>query len=229
MPPRYGTPGACDDRFWAWSLEPGAEDTGRYMLRVIEYPGIETGPTSKQIFTKQTPLTVEVDMGETARSEALGKSLLKRLQGQGFTIGKGEWILRATSEVKSSETNLTMKGWGSKVNVPEVAVHFKLYSPEGELAHSTGTTLVLGTGSKYFSGQRQVSQKGIEITLEFTWEFPDRNPREAILDELLETLGAGGAGSELRLPAPIGKFQGKYDLLPMTANAVFAPVPPPGN
>ncbi|MCC7419371.1 MAG: hypothetical protein IT428_03725 [Planctomycetaceae bacterium] len=43
-----------------------------------------------------------------------------------------------------------------------------------------------------------------------------------------EDIGTGGGRSdELRLPAPIGKFQGKFDLLSMTANAVFPPVPAP--
>lgn len=215
LPPQNLIPGSPDGRMWTWGLEPGAEDSRRYMLRAVEFPGIETGPTSAQIFTKATPLRVEVDMGDKTRSEVLGKNLLKALQAQGFTIGKGDWTLKATCDVKSSDTNLSMKGWGGKVNVLEVALHYKLFSPEGELAHATGMTLQLGTGSKYFRGQRQVSQKGIEITLELTWEFPDRNPREAIIEELLEDIGTGGVRSdELRLPAPIGKIHGKFDLLP---------------
>ena len=84
----------------------------------------------------------------------------------------------------------------------------------------------LGTGSKFFKGQKVVGRKGIEVELELTWEFPDKNPREAILQELFDGLARGGPFPG-DLPAPIGKFQGKYQTLPVVRDAVFPPVPPP--
>ena len=71
----------------------------------------------------------------------------------------------------------------------------------------------------------RVEVQGIEVELELTWEFPDKNPREAILQELFDGLARGGPFPG-DLPAPIGKFQGKYQTLPVVRDAVFPPVPP---
>jgi hypothetical protein len=224
-------PGSPDARIWAFGPEPGAEDSGRGMLRPLELPGYASGPADRSfVFTKQTPLLVEVDMGEEERSRGFGKNLLKSLQSDGFTIGKGGWTLQATCEVKPTDVNLKFKGgWGGIVNVPRVLVHIKLYAPDGELAHTTGKTLDMGTGSKYFRGQREVSKKwegGLQITeLEFTWEFPDQNPREAIATELLDNLAKQG---DLHLVSSLAKFKGKYEITPILVDAVFPPVPPPG-
>jgi hypothetical protein len=222
-------PGSPDTRIWAFGPEPGAEDSGRGMLRPLELPGYTSGPADPSfVFTKQTPLLVEVDMGEEERSRGFGKNLLKSLQSDGFTIGKGGWTLRATCEVKPTDTNLKFKGgWGGVVNVPRVLVHYKLYAPDGELAHTTGSTLELGMGSKYFRGQREVSKKfkgGEQITeLEFTWDLPNSNPREAIVTELLDNLIKQG---DLRLVSSLAKFKGKYEITPILVDAAFPPVPP---
>jgi len=201
------------------------------MLRPLELPGYATAYADRaSVFDKQTPLLVEVDMGEEGRSRSFGKNLLKSLQSDGFTIGKGGWTLRASCEVKPTDTNLKFKGgWGGVVNVPRVLVHWKLYAPDGELAHTTGSTLELGMGSKYFRGQREVSKKfkgGEQITeLEFTWDLPNSNPREAIVTELLDNLVKQG---DLHLVSSLAKFKGKYELLPILVDAAFPPVPPPG-
>jgi hypothetical protein len=228
--PEGPLPGSPDGRIWAFGPEPGAEDSGRGMLRPLELPGYATAYGDRaSVFDKQTPLLVEVDMGEEGRSRSFGKNLLKSLQSDGFTIGKGGWTLRASCEVKPTDLNLKFKGgWGGVVNVPRVLVHIKLYAPDGELAHTTGSTVEMGTGSKYFRGERKVSEKwerGEKITeLEFTWDLPDQNPREAIVTELLDNLAKRG---ELRLVPSVVKFQGKYQLPPAVTDVAFVPVPPP--
>ncbi len=229
MPINAGPMGdSPDGRLWAFGPDPAdeyavaKEQKWRIFVRPMELPGYETVPSDPRVvFTKQTPLTVVVDLGNDERNRAFGLNLMQSLQGQGFTIGKGGWTLRATCEVKPSETNLKMKGWaGGFVNVPIVHVSWTLYAPDGELAHKTGIALQLGEGSKYYKGSRVVSKTATTIEMEWTWEFPDRNPREAITNELLEGVAKRG---DVKLVQGLAKFEGKYEITPILKNAVLSP------
>ena len=219
--------GATDGRLWTFGPENPHESTQvqRMMLRRVEYPGYADGPTNPaDVFTRETPLTVEVDMGEKSRSEAFGKNLVRNIHAQGFKIGTGGWTLRATAAVQDTDASLTMKEWGNKVSIPRIQVSYKLYAPNGELAHTTGEGLEFGTGGKYFTGQKKTQKTWDTVEIEFNYEFKDKDPHTAMTDELLEALTRAGS---VRLNADIGKVRGKYELLPLAVETQYAPVPTP--
>lgn len=214
-------PGSPDGRMWAFGPDDADPNRSRVMLRPLDFPGYAGDATDLAfVFNRTTPLVVEVEMGEEGRSRAFGQNLLRSLQAQGFQIGEGGWTLRASCELGPSESFLTMKGTGGRVNVPQIVIHWKLYAPDGELAHTTSTT-ELPSGAQSYQGQEIVSQKGIEIEVEHTWEF-DGDPHEVMVEELMKGLTTKG---DVRLVYPIGKFQGKYQLLPSEMHAIFLPVP----
>jgi hypothetical protein len=222
-------PGSPDGRAWSFGPEPGWEDprvqrgTTEVMLRPLDLPGYDSGPTDAAlVFSKKMPLTVVVDIGTEERSRQFGKNLVTFLQGEGYRIGKGGWKLHASCEVQPTEHYLTYKdGWGGFVNVPRIVVAWKLYAPGGELAHTTSVKSEFDQRSKYFQGTKVVGKQGPYTEIESTWEFPDKDPHEAMVEELLDGAARGGA---VRLPGMLGKFQGKYQPLPVTTNAVFPPV-----
>jgi hypothetical protein len=221
-------PSSPDGRLWSFGPEPGFEDLREQkgptlvMLRPLDLPGCDTTSADPAlVFTKKTPLVVEVDLGSEERGRQFGKSLVTFLQNNGFQIGKGGWRLRASYEVQETEHYMTFKGWlGGLVNIPRVAITWKLYAPDGEVAHSAAAKSEFGQQSKYYKGERIVGKQGPYIQVEWTWEF-DKPPRQAMVEELLD--GAAKSGGT-PLPPLLGKFQGKYQPLPVTTSAVFPPV-----
>jgi hypothetical protein len=119
-------PGSPDSRAWSFGPEPGWEDprvvrgTTDVMLRPIDLPGFDSGPTdAARVFTKKSPLAVVTDLGTEARSRQFGKNLVTFLQSGGYPIGKGGWKLRASCEVQPTEHSLTYKeGWGGARHCP---------------------------------------------------------------------------------------------------------------
>ena len=150
----------------------------------------------------------------------------RRLQEEGFTIGPGGWTLRVWLEIRNTDQNLMFKGGIGAVNIPQVATQYRLVSPAGEEAFRHGDVAGLGTGSKYFQGVKVIDRKPFEVTEEYTWNFKDKSPREAMIEEMLEQARGQGIGA-LRLPDRYGKFQGKYQYLPVQASAVFPPAARP--
>jgi hypothetical protein len=100
-------------------------------------------------------------------------------------------------------------------------VTWNLHAPDGELAHTTSVKSEFDQRSKYFQGTKAVGKQGPYTVMESTWEFPDKDPHEAMVEELLDNAARGGA---VNLPGMLGKFQGKYQPLPITTNAAFPPV-----
>jgi hypothetical protein len=222
--------GSPDGRVWAFGPDPGndfsnqpraAEDVA---LRPVFFPGADRLPTDPaDVFSRQTPLRIEVDMADAAASRQRAEAIARHFQGQGFTIGPGGWTLRVWVEARDGPNFLHYKNGFGFVNVPEVVSKFRLVSPSGEVARQHADTAVFGTNSKYFKGVEVVGKKAGRINKEYTWEFPNKAPRQAMIEELLEQARQAGPGRFL-LPTQFAMVQGRYQQLPIMTAAVFPPV-----
>ncbi len=222
-------PSSPDNRTWGFGQEPGDEAPRginmprRMALRPIQYDGFDTGPPDlKHVYTLDTPILVQVDLGSEPRSRKYGDNLVKFMAGNGRKIGRDGWKLKVSYEVKDSGRKMVFKGWlGAAIDIPKLVVHSRLYDCDGELAHEFSMASEFGENSKYSQGTKQVGREGMLIKFETSFDFGGKPPRQAMIEELLEGLANGG---QAQLPVVRGKFRGKYTDLPVTTSPSFPPV-----
>jgi DNA-directed RNA polymerase subunit RPC12/RpoP len=222
--------GSPDGRVWAFGPEPTAEAPAKHRaaevlsLRPLELPGHDSGTTNPaEVFSTRAPLRVEVDVGEAGASRRRAEAIVRHLQGKGFTIGPKGWTLRVWVEVRDGKGFLQYKGGIGTVNVPEVVTEFRLISPTGEVALSFSDMAAFGVNTRYFKGVKVVPREGLRGAEEHTWDFRDKSPRQAMIEEMLELARGSGAG-RLLLPARLAKVRGRYQSGLNMTTAVFPPV-----
>ncbi|HEX5103147.1 MAG TPA: hypothetical protein VFV87_05020, partial [Pirellulaceae bacterium] len=233
---------SADGRLWAIGIDPDDEgqraqpifdragrpsDPARQpklALRAVELVAYDTGPTSPaDLFTGATPITVEADLQNLEKSRELGQSEVALLQKNGFTVGKSQWRLRGDAEIFDSGSRFT-----NGVHLPAIRVHWRLTSPDGLEAWKNSRLLlwdeVLG---KYGVSSEVVKKKGPlgeeEYILE-KFDFQGRSPRQTIIDDLLEK--SGHYSTIEGLPKLMGKFNGRYQSLPVLTEVRYLPMNP---
>lgn len=208
-----------------WFKQPGqawnpANDP-RGALRPVELVAYDTGPASPQeLFTPQTPLTVEADLRKTERSQTLAKEQVTMLQKNGYTIGKSPWRLRADAEVFDSQSRFT-----NGEPIPAVRFTWRLFTPEGtETWKHSRNILFADVGGKYGVSEEVIREaKPFEegLILE-KYDFGGRNPREVLVEDMLDK--AMNFRTIEMFPRQTGKFNGRYQELPAQGEVRFPPM-----
>jgi hypothetical protein len=181
-------------------------------------------PNRQWVWTRSSPVRVEVDLGAPARSQPYAEQLAGLLQKQGFSIGPGGWSFRLTHEVIGTGKFLSLGSReGPEQQIPAVRFTWQLLDAEGKRAWMKQTySHFAGPASRYFTGATTEKVKGIHgFEMQTTYyNFGPLGMRAAIALEILEGQ-AQHAAIPGDLPQALLKGAGSYCELPV----LLKPVP----
>jgi hypothetical protein len=189
-----------DGRLWFRLAHPrpvGARSTGVWwQVTEAELLGSLAGRLAERpraaVFPRLHPVRVEADLGTAERGQAFARPVAEMLRKQGFAIGPKGWSLRVTHQVVNSTKELTRQ---IIIEVPQlipmVRLKWVLCDAEGNPVWQRDTAGQFAwTGSKYYKGSSRLPPKG-RAGMEWVkthFDFGGRPMREAIADEILDTL-----------------------------------------
>jgi WD40 repeat protein len=223
-PPRLSaTP---DGRLWVDvpNYRPSAERPGPRLWQTQRIPGPAAEADRLVLadgreYPLASPVRVEVDVGDRARSLEVARKLAGELQQRGFTIGPKGWALRVSHAVADSGRLFVTSSRDTKgTPIPMVHFTFQLLDPEGaEVWKAEKAGHFAQQGSKYFVkskvGMFARQQDPLASRIDY-YDFGSRGMHKAIVEEILERDGAN-----LALPAGVPKqflkAQGVYRIVPL--------------
>ncbi len=139
-------------------------------------------PNNKPIDLKGTPIRVLASIGTANDSKLLAERIAKKLEGQGFQIGKGGYTLKLERLIHGATTQLS-NDKGKTLSVPAMSVSIGLYDQKDKLIWSTQNQAYNFDQldkSRYLKSTRKNGNVIIR-----RYEFPN-DPRQAVLAELSE-------------------------------------------
>jgi hypothetical protein len=222
-------PGKTARSFGVWWATTEAELLGELAA------GLGKGPR-EAVFPRRFPVRVEASLGTPERGQTFARLVAEMLRKEGFSIGPKGWRLRVTHRVVDTGKELTHVGL---IEVPEfipaVRLQWVLSDAEGNKVWDRQTFGRFAfVGSKYYTGTSREPFKG-RPGLQWVkthFDFGGRNMRDAIADEILDTLA--------KQPTPLGELPAmwlkvgrEYRPLPLRLDPVAdwpaQPGPAPGN
>ncbi len=133
-------------------------------------------------------IRVEVDLGESSRSQKFARRTAADLQRRGFTVAKGGWALRLSQTSGDTKEKITF-GLGSAMPIPEGVFTWQLVGPDGAAAWQQRQHLSWSAdSSQYFQGVslEAVSHPDYTTVRNLKLDFRGRDPREAMYEEVLD-------------------------------------------
>ena len=177
-----------------------------------EKPFFDPGRTVFDL--KQSPIQLEIDVGDAAKAKQYGQVLLTNLQTEGWKIGPSKFVMKVTTHVTESENEIEFLD-GQRIRIPLVAYNYSLLDDGGRTL-AEGQTLA-GFDSSTTRYRTKVDLETRRITGDNAFDFGDKNPKVAILEEILET--GGGITSLPYMPNEPRLFtNGEILKIPMEIN-----------
>jgi WD40 repeat protein len=166
----------------------------------------------RSMFALQSmPIRVEIDVGDASLATTHSRKALEALQRQGWTIGPGGGLLKVTMTVEDTGTEMEFEV-GLRINVPLVVYAWRLYDSEGRevfTSHSTGH--FAARQSKYVTTPDLETRR--RMGADSYYDFGGRNPRTAIIEEILEI--GRGLDAPPTFPQKLFASGGKFVTIPV--------------
>jgi hypothetical protein len=239
-PPKWHGPvfaRSSDGRLWFHRGDPrpqgGKQSAGGAWWAVADaellgaHEGHQLGATPRAVvIPRRFPVRVEADLGSSERSRQFAPQAAELLRKAGFATGPKGWSLRIAHRAVETSKELKLQGL---IEVPEfipaVVLDWALCDADGNHVWERRTVGNFAWNrSKYFTGTTTEDVKGRRDLqwVKTHFNFKGRNMRDAIVEEILDTLAQEQPVALGELPNAYLKIDRRYLAIPLRFNPIAA-------